>query len=139
MTDDKQQQLAQELNTAAIAAELAQTERSQLDIDPKPFAALLSNDADLVAVFEHLERAIFRSFAVDIQREPFGPLAQRGVTREELKRRFRFCEAWFRRARGDLGMSLEKTLDLMGHALRCAIDGREFDPNATQTQLWSPT
>ena len=139
MDDTKQTQLIQELETASAAADMAQTNRYQLDLDPKPFASLLSNEADVLRVFEQLEKTIFRSFAVDVQREPFGAIAQRGITKDEVRQRFRICEAWFRRARGDLGMSLEKTLDLMGHNLRCSLDGVDFNPDQLASQLWSPT
>lgn len=135
----KQERLAQEIKTASIAVDMAEAERGKLDLDPKPFAALLSNEKDVQLVFAHLERAIFRSFAIDLQRDPFGPLAQKGITSSEVRRRFRICERWFRRARGDLGLSLTKTLDLMGHALRCGLDGQDFDPNTLQTRLWTPT
>jgi len=135
----KQERLAQEIKTASIAVDLAEAERSKLDLDLKPFASLLSNEKDVQLVFAHLERAIFRSFAIDLQRDPFGPLAQRGITASDIRKRFRICEQWFRRARGDLGLSLTKTLDLMGHALRCGLDGQDFDPNRLQTRLWTPT
>jgi hypothetical protein len=61
------------------------------------------------------------------------------MTKDELKHRFKICEAWIRRARGDLGMSLEKTLDLLPHALRSELDGNRFDPDTMQTRIWTPT
>lgn len=108
----------------------------ELDTDPKPFRSLLSNERDLHRVFEAVQCTIWRSFGTDIQREPF---KQHKITKPEIKRRFKICEAWFRRARGDLGYSLERTLDMMGHALRCELDGRSFDPTDTGPKIWTPT
>lgn len=108
------------------------------NFDPKPFAALMNNEDDLRAVWEALNRAILRSLALDVQRSPFSKLAVSGPTQAELRRRFRICENWIRTARGDLGMSLEQTLDLMAHALRAELDGRAFDP-AMPGRMWAPT
>jgi hypothetical protein len=112
---------------------------TQLELDPKPFAALMRNEDELRRTFMVIEDAIWRSVGLDIQRNPFGQLAQRGMTKDELKHRFKICEAWIRRARGDLGMSLEKTLDLLPHALRSELDGNQFDPDTMQTKIWTPT
>ena len=111
-----------------------------IEFDSKPFKSLMRNDAELKRTYEAIESAIFRSIATDIQREPFSHIAQRGITKDEIKYRFKICEAWFRHARGDLGYSLEKTIDLMGHALRCELDGQVFDPEALATKrIWTPT
>lgn len=109
---------------------------SGVPLDPTPFAKLLVDDRHLALVYRVLESAIMRSFAEDAKRslslysEP---------TRTELLHRFKLCEAWFRRARGELGYSLDKTLDLMGLALRSALDGKPFDPESGATNLWVPT
>lgn len=108
----------------------------QLDLDPKPFKDLLSKEEDLKRVFLSIQDAIWRSFGRDIQREPFKQLK---VTREKIKHRFKICEAWFRHARGDLGYSLEKTLDLMGQALFSELDGITFDPESGGPKIWTPT
>ena len=108
----------------------------ELDADPKPFRSLLSDDRDLQRVFAAIQDVIWRSFGTDIQREPF---KQFRVTKADIKRRFGICERWFRRARGDLGYSLERTLDMMGHALRCELDNRPFDPQSGGPKIWTPT
>src|SRR5512141_2637507 len=94
-------------------------------IDPKPFASLLSHEGDLKKVFAKLEEVLWTSFAMDI-RMKYGSGKPTGA---EIQRRFKICEEWFRRARAELGFSLEKTLDLMNHALRAALDGLPFDPD----------
>lgn len=106
------------------------------ELDPRPFAALLSRDADLVRVFKKLEEVLWTSFAMDIRRN-LG--IQTRPTAHEIRRRFKICEAWFRRARGDLGFSLERTLDLMNHALRAELDGLPFDPDDPERRIWTPT
>jgi len=120
----------------AIANVLAD---AKLDIDPTPFRSFIRNERDLVVVYKALEKAIMRSFAEDLRRNPFGRLAQSGVKESDLQERFKMCETWIRRARGDLGFSLDKTLDLMPHALRCEIDGQTFDPATMRTSIWTPT
>jgi hypothetical protein len=113
---------------------------SKFEFDHKPFASLFhGNETQLTKVFEAIEDAIWKSVALDIQREPFGNLAQRGMTKAEIKHRFLICEKWIRHARGDLGFGVDKTLDLLGHALRHELDGYVFDPNNLQTRLWTPT
>lgn len=105
----------------------------------KPFAEMMSSEADVQRTFTALESSIMRSFAEDIQRAPFSP--RRGMTRAEISRRFRICENWIRHARGDLGYSLERTLDLLHHALRSELDGEPFDPHCRPggIKLWTPT
>jgi hypothetical protein len=129
---------AERLAAAAQAvAELKQG--ATIEMDPKPFAALMRNEAELKRTFFAIEDAIWRSVGLDIQRNPFGQLAQRGMTKDELAYRFKICEAWIRRARGDLGFSLEKTLDLLPQALRSELDGNAFDPEKSPLRIWTPT
>lgn len=107
-----------------------------LEFDRKPFASLVKSDADLARVFEALEGTIWRSFAEDIRRDPFGYTKP---TLDEVKRRFKICENWIRHARGDVGYSLEQTLDLMGQALRSELDGQPFNPPKPGSRIWTPT
>jgi len=103
-------------------------------IDPKPFASLLSKEEDLKRVFEKIEEVLWTSFAMDIRLRLGGR-----PTGNEIHRRFKICENWFRRARAELGLSLEKTLDLMNHALRAELDGLPFDPSNPERRIWTPT
>lgn len=107
-----------------------------LDVDPKPFRSLLSCEEDLQKVFCAVQNVIWKSFGTDVQREPF---KQHKITKDKIRQRFKICEAWFRHARGDLGYSLERTLDMMGHALRCELDGTPFDPKNGGPTIWTPT
>jgi len=91
----------------------------------------------MARVAQVLHDTILRSFGEDQKRQPDREVK---VTQAETKRRFKMCETWFRRARGDLGFGLERTLDLMPHALRCAIDGVDFDPEPNaEASIWTPT
>jgi hypothetical protein len=38
-----------------------------------------------------------------------------------------------------LGYSLEQTLDSMGRALRCELDGGIFDPPKAGSRIYTPT
>jgi len=104
--------------------------------DAKPFKSLFEKEEDLKTAFQKLDEVIWRSFAVDAQREPFKTITP---TKPEIKRRFSICEAWIRHGRGDLGYSLERTLDLMGQALRAELDGITFAPEKGDRTLWTPT
>lgn len=107
-----------------------------VSVDRKPFASLMNNPQDLRRTLDAISNAILRSFAVDAQRE----FRQPKITQNELKHRFKICESFFRYCRGDLGFSLEKTLDLVGHALRCELDEVDYDPStATTSVIWTPT
>lgn len=119
-----------------ITKKLAEDGVPQIEFDRKPFAAIMSSDDDLRRTFEALEGTIWRSFAEDIRRNPFGYTKP---TMNETKRRFKICENWIRHARGELGYSLEQTLDLMGQALRCELDGVSFDPPKAGSRIWTPT
>lgn len=105
------------------------------EMDPRPFASLLRDERQLAQVFEHLQAVIWRSFAQDVAADP---ISFRKPTMAEVKRRFKICEVWFRRARGELGYSLEQTLDQMAHALRCALDGETFEPRPPGSRIWTP-
>ena len=104
--------------------------------DTTPFLKLLGSHSDLKRVTDRIGSCIWKSFGQDVQRNPFSKPV---MTQHEIKRRFKMCEEWFRRARGDLGFSMDKTLDLMQHALRCALDGKEYDPNEPPSRIWTPT
>lgn len=118
------------------AKTLAEIGVPKIEGERKPFAALLNNEADLRRVFEHIEATIWRSFAEDIRRNP---LTFVKPTYNEARSRFKLCETWFRHARGELGYSLEQTLDLMGRALRCWLDGVDFEPAKAGSRIWTPT
>lgn len=125
------------IETAKIVQKLSEDGVPKIGADPRPFAQLLSSDRELAAVLLCVEEVIWRSFGEDIRRDPFG---YKKPTPAEVKRRFGLCETWFRKARGDLGYSLERTLDMMGHALRAALDGQDFDPSAAESsRIWTPT
>lgn len=104
--------------------------------EPAPFLKLLSSKRELKETMDKIEDCILRSFGQDAQREPF---KQHKVTQVEVKHRFGICERWIRRARGDLKFSMQKTLDLMQHALRSELDGKVYDPDQPAGRIWTPT
>jgi hypothetical protein len=101
-----------------------------------PFAALLRNPADLPRVFWRLESVIANSFKEDRARG--GVITLTGASSAEVKRRYAICEKWFRVFRGDLGWSLEKTLDFWPVALRKELDGETWEPPKGDTG-WAPS
>jgi hypothetical protein len=104
-----------------------------------PLRNLLVRDEDIRDVYMAMEKAILRSVGVDIQREPFSYLAQKGMTAAEMKRRMRFCIEWVREARAERGYCVQKTIDLLPHMLRCKLDGIDWDPDTSQISMWVPT
>jgi hypothetical protein len=94
------------------------------------------HEEDFPRLMRAMEDVLWRSFAVDIQLDPY---ATTRPTALEVKRRFRICEEWILRARKELGYSLERTLDLMHHALRCQLNGTEFNAEKHATGGYSPT
>jgi len=129
MSDEKKPEGRLVLTPAELAYGIASADR-------KPFATMYRSEEELKVFMVAVEAVIWRSFAEDAKREPF---KEHKPTNNEIKRRFTICEAWVRHARGDLGYSLERTVDLMAHALRCELDGITFDPEKGDKTLWSPT
>lgn len=93
-------------------------------------------EQDFPRLRQAMEQALWKSFASDIQLDPF---ATTQPTAAEVKRRFRICEEWILQARRELGFSLERTLDLLHHVLRCRLNGTEFNPEKHRTGGWIPT
>lgn len=73
-----------------------------------------------------IERAVASSFAADGARP----------TSDEVRRRFRICEALLRQLRGDLGWGLQRVIDHLPHYLRCELDGAPWRPDARV--VWAP-
>jgi hypothetical protein len=99
----------------------------------------LRRDEDIRAIYEAIYLAVYRSVGVDIQREPFGYLAQKGMTAAEMKHRSKICIEWVKEARAARGYTVQKTIDLMPQILRCRLDGIDWDPDASAISLWAPT
>lgn len=95
--------------------------------DKHPFAGLLNSPEELVQVSQHMQQTIWDSFngsdpTSALVRVPVRPTQAETIHRSEI------YLTWFSRLRGDYKYSLQKALDLMPYALRCAIDGRPFEP-----------
>lgn len=98
-------------------------------------AKLVTNKRDLQQVYDKIHELVWRSFIEDKQRG--GRIVN---TKHEIRRRVFLCSAWFRYARMELGYGVQKTLDLMGRALRSELDGIEFDPVRPDGRvLWTPS
>jgi hypothetical protein len=102
-------------------------------IVPGPFSALLSSPAQFAKVAEKFEEVILASFGWEAAKTHSTPT----VTRSELKRRFEIVERYFRLFRGELGWSVERSLDHIGPALKSEIlIGRSYEPPSNT--LWAP-
>ena len=99
----------------------------ELHIDTRVFRDLLDNQNDFNQVFNVFYTTIMLSFRV-IDTAALGQASV--ISQEEVKRRFLICEKWFRTMRGDLGYSLQRTLEYIPKALVCEITGQEFIPDA---------
>jgi|SRR3972149_4591901 len=93
-----------------------------------PFADLVNNQDDLALVARHMQGTIWNSFNIDsiVTLNPIRP------TESETKRRAQMYIKWFGILRRDCQYSLEKTLDMLPHALRCEIDGTPYEPRPAE-------
>ena len=97
------------------------------------FAELVRKPEDLPRVFIGFQRAILNSFNQDQARSILTVLK----TEREVEYRFKVCEEWFRVMRGDMGYSVDKSLDFLPIALRCTLDKISFTPPAAG-ESWAP-
>lgn len=88
--------------------------------------------AEVHQVSTGILRAVDASFAVDRQRDS-GKVTMTG---DEIRRRFRICEAWFRTLRGEKQWTLRRTLSALVVALRTELDGGSYVPD--DRTLWLP-
>ena len=96
-----------------------------------PFAEFLNNPQDALKVSNRFHNIIMRSFATDAARkaQANGSRAEIRATEAEVTRRFNFLVGWFRTLRGDMGMSLQRTLDELPQALRAELDEGTYVPS----------
>jgi hypothetical protein len=97
------------------------------------FAELARKPGDLKQVFLGIQSTILNSFKQDGDR---GTLVV--LTDAEFRNRFKICEKWFRVMRGDCGYSVERAVDFLPRALRCELDGVDFEPPKADGAGWSP-
>lgn len=62
---------------------------------------------------------------------------QRISTQAEEKKRAKILFKWLRIMRGDMGYSLQQSLDLLPYALRTELDGGTYTP-PPKNRLWTP-
>ena len=105
---------------------------ADIKTDPTPFSSLLRNEQSPLELVQAINSAIAGSYRAERLRGEL-PI----VKTEEVKRRTQICLKWFKILRGDMGWTVEKTLDFLPMALRKEIDGEDFDP-PTQNGAWSP-
>jgi hypothetical protein len=98
--------------------------------------ASLVHENQVGAVYQSITLTIAGSYKVDRQRAPVGAIVL--MTADETKRRFKICIERFKNMRGDLKFSLPRALDELPHALRCALDQKEWKPKPERS-LWIPT
>lgn len=103
---------------------------------PTPFMDLLDDPKEfrkLVLAFAHILRG---SFITD-ERRRGKEYRQRIHTQAEEKRRADILGRWFRVMRGDLGFSMQLTMDQLPRALRAELDGETYEP-PDKNRLWTP-
>ena len=101
---------------------------SDLHVDQSVFADLLESQQDFVQVFDVFYTTIMLSFRI-VDTAALGK--QSVISTDEVRRRWKLCERWFRMMRGDLGYSLNKTLDSIPTALVCELTEQEFIPDSS--------
>lgn len=101
--------------------------------DPTPFLSLMRDRAELNLVVSSVLSAVTQSFKGDGAR---GSVIM--LTQDEVKRRTEILAKWFKIMRGDLGWSIDRTLDFLPTALRQELDGVVWEP-PSKDRAWSPT
>jgi hypothetical protein len=100
-----------------------------------PFAELSRDPARMRATMARFERILEASFAFDAQRDGTD-FAARINTAAEHRRRAQILAKWFRTLRS-LGHSVERSLDDLSRALRCELDGMDYQP-PPKGRVWLP-
>jgi len=96
------------------------------------FAEFLNSPEQLATVTQRIEGMLFDSFKEDARKSRSREIQ---VSNSEMRRRFEILTNWFRVLRGDMGYSLQRTLDEMPMALRAELDGVPYVPN--QRTMWA--
>lgn len=106
----------------------------EVNIDPTPFASTARTEFSFQELTQAINKAIAQSFREERLR------GDRPVVHNpEVKRRSEICLKWFKIMRGDMGYSVERTLDMLPLALRKDIDGEHFEPVSVKDRsAWSP-
>jgi hypothetical protein len=99
---------------------------------PGELAGLVQDERLLGRVVRAIEDAIMLSFGRDAARDGREPR----MTGDEVKRRFDMCVSIFKTLRGDLGWSIERTLDNLPRLLRAELDGVPWIPDGRA--MWTP-
>jgi len=102
-----------------------------------PFADLVGTPQKYKLVAQRFAQILAASFDDDERRQG-KDYAKRVCTQQEQKRRAEILGRWFREMRGDLGWSVERTLDHLAVALRTELDGGTYTPPADRNRLWAP-
>lgn len=95
-------------------------------------AGLIKDERLITRVVCGIEEAITRSFGQDAARDGRQPR----MTGDEVKRRFDMCVRIFKTLRGDLGWSVERSMDRLPSMLRAEIDGVPWHPD--DRAMWAP-
>lgn len=99
---------------------------------PGELAGLVKDERLLARVVLGFEEAIVYSFGQDAERDGREPR----MTGAEVKRRFDACVRIFKTLRGDLGWSVERTMDHMPRLLRAELDGVPWVSDGRA--MWTP-
>jgi len=97
----------------------------ELHIDQHVFSDLLEKPEDFDRVYSVFYSTIMLSFRI-VDTAALGKPSI--ISQEEVKRRFKICEKWFRTLQGDVGFSLNRTLDSIPQALVCELTDQEYKP-----------
>lgn len=107
---------------------------NEVKVDPTPFSSVLRQELAPSRLASAIEKAIADSYRHERARGD-KPV----VSHISMKNRSDICLKWFRIMRGDMGYSVERTLDFIGLALRTELDGGQFEPvSAKLRSAWAP-
>jgi len=95
-------------------------------------ASLVKDERLIARAVLGIEEAIARSFGQDALRDGREPR----MTGAEVKHRFDICVRILKTLRGDLGWSVERSMDHLPRLLRAELDGVPWAPD--DRTLWTP-
>jgi ribosomal protein L30E len=99
----------------------------------------LFNPGQLQLATKRFVQIVAKSFSDDRNKLIVLASDMRAPTQSEIKYRTEILYKWLITMRGDLGYSLERTLDMLPQALRCELDGTHWTPPPAERTSWGAT
>ena len=99
----------------------------------------LFSDGQLQTVSRRFVKIVSASFSEDRNKLIVLASDMKPPTQNEIKHRTEILYKWLITMRGDLGYSLERSLDMLPQALRSELDGTHWTPPPAERASWGAT